>query len=89
MPFWLRGAAAIAIVLAAGCDNTPKEPLLVTPVEAQAYLQRGEKVLIADVRSEVGYRNEHIEGAISAPFAQIYQGQHTLPKDQWVLLYCT
>lgn len=90
-PFWGRAATAVvASVLVTACQpEAPAEPQLVTPSEAKARMAKGEAVTIVDVRSPMGYHNEHIEGALNVPLSNIAQNQHGLPKDRWVLLYCT
>lgn len=91
----LLAAAGLALLMI-GCKQGPYEPTVITPEEAQAYIKRGEEVVIADVRSETSYKREHIEGAIHFPYAEVMANAKikgettiTLPKDRWVLLYCT
>lgn len=83
-------AATGAALLLVGCSNKPYEPEVVTPQDVQARIQRGDAVLLADVRSPRSYQREHIEGAVSFPIAEVSQTNRVdLPKDRWIVLYCT
>lgn len=69
--------------------ETQYEPTVVTPQEVQARLKRGDAVVIADVRHADGYGREHIEGAVHFPYATLATDEVDLPKDRWIVLYCT
>lgn len=91
----LLAAAGLALMLV-GCKQGPYQPEIVTPEQAQAYIKRGEPVTIADVRSATSYKREHIEGAVHFPYAEVLANARikgetklTLPKEHWILLYCT
>lgn len=61
------------------------------PVEvALTALQSGAAVIV-DVRSKQAYDASHIAGAISIPLADIEMDPDglDLPKDQWIITYCT
>jgi 3-mercaptopyruvate sulfurtransferase SseA len=50
---------------------------------------KAENLLILDVRGEASYAAEHIEGAINIPWANLKETYSQLPKDRFILLYCT
>lgn len=81
---------AVAALLLAGCSNKPYEPELVTPQDVQGRLQRGDAILMTDVRHPRSFAREHIEGAVNFPIAEVSQTHKVdLPKDRWIVLYCT
>ena len=54
----------------------------------QAY--DAQSVLIVDVRNSGSYAAGHIPGAINVPLANIEANQlNDLPKDKWIVTYCT
>lgn len=61
----------------------------VTPEQAQARILAGEQLVILDVRSESAYKAGHIAGAINIPWANLKDDYSQLPKDRFILLYCT
>lgn len=91
MPKTIRrlSAALLTAWALAGCAQKPYAPELVTPEAVQARVARGEAVLLADVRKPASYRAEHIDGAVSFPAARLAEGRVALPKDRWIVLYCT
>lgn len=80
-------------LLAVGCAKEPAgpfEPERVTPAQVQERLSRGEKLTVVDVRSKRSYEREHIEGAVAMPAAEMKkEAAPGLPRDAWVVLYCT
>lgn len=90
----LKRLTLIGLTLfAVGCAAKPAgpfEPAQITPAEVQARLAKGEKIIVADVRSKRSYSKEHIDGAVALPVAELSKDQKPgLPKDAWVVLYCT
>lgn len=83
------GAVFLTAWALAGCAQKPYAPELVTPEAVQSRITRGEAVLFADVRKPASYRTEHIAGAVSFPAARLAEGRVALPKDRWIVLYCT
>lgn len=93
-------AAATALLLPAcapppaSAPGSPEAPssgapyALVSPQEARARLQQ-EPLLVVDVRSRARYDESHIEGAVSSPLVELETGHALLPKDRFILLYCT
>jgi 3-mercaptopyruvate sulfurtransferase SseA len=61
----------------------------VTPEQAYARIQAGEDLVILDVRSASAYKAGHIKGAINIPWANLKDDYSQLPKDRFILLYCT
>lgn len=55
----------------------------------KAQLDRGARMAILDARAPSDYMNEHIAGSVSVPFydAETYAKQ--LPKDAWLVCYCS
>ena len=45
--------------------------------------------LIVDVRDSGSYAAGHIPGAVSIPLAEIENRLNELPKEQWIITYCT
>lgn len=47
--------------------------------------------IIVDVRSQAAYETGHIEGAINIPLNEFESNPANidLPKDQWIITYCT
>jgi hypothetical protein len=56
--------------------------------EAQAAMKSG-KVVIVDVRSAADYAASHAHGAISIPLAEIEQRSKELPRESFIITYCT
>lgn len=63
--------------------------LKLSPAEVRSRKQSGEGFVVVDVRAVTAYATQHIEGAISLPLDQIAARSSELPKDRYVLLYCT
>ena len=66
----------------------------ITCEELKKFLDRGEKVVIIDTRTNSVYREEHIQGAINIyynPTGDPFERQMTftaLPADKPLVLYC-
>jgi rhodanese-related sulfurtransferase len=63
--------------------------LKLSPADVQSRKQAGESFVVVDVRSAASYATQHIGGAVSLPLDQIATRSPELPKDRYVLLYCT
>ena len=48
-----------------------------------------QSAIIVDVRDTGSYAAEHISGAINIPLAEIETRINELPKDSWIITYCT
>jgi cytochrome c oxidase cbb3-type subunit III len=69
-----------------GFRTTP----LTTPADAiKAQLDRGARMGILDARAPSDYLNEHIAGAVSVPFYDPDPYVAQLPKDAWLVCYCS
>lgn len=84
----MRRAFALlaAGLLLAAC--APYEAPKLTPEEVHSRMKAGEPVLFVDVRSPQAFALEHVEGAVNCP-ASRFGGKSDLPKDRWIVLYCT
>ena len=62
----------------------------VTVEEAKAALDSGEAIIV-DVRSQAAYDTSHVAGAIFIPLGAFETdiANVDLPKDQWIITYCT
>ncbi len=52
-------------------------------------LDRGAKLAFLDARAPSDYTNEHIAGAVSVPFYEPEPYYAGLPKDAWLICYCS
>ena len=70
--------------------QTEAEVPRVTVDEAKAALDSGEAVIV-DVRSQAAYDTSHIAGAVFIPLGAFETDIENidLPKDQWIITYCT
>jgi len=63
---------------------------LTTPADAiKAQLDRGARMAVLDARAPSDYLNEHIAGAVSVPFYDPGPYEAQLPKDAWIVCYCS
>ena len=62
----------------------------VPPQDAKKAFDAGTAIIV-DVRSRQAFEASHVTGAVSIPLADIEAnpGAVTLPKDQWIIFYCT
>lgn len=62
----------------------------VTAQDAKAAFDSGEAVIV-DVRSQAAYEAGHVDGALSIPLNEFETNIEgiNLPKDQWIITYCT
>lgn len=51
-------------------------------------LQRGENVILADVREVASYRAGHVPGAISVPYTEELGFLERFPKNKTIVLCC-
>ena len=52
-------------------------------------LDRGARMALLDARAPSDYVNEHISGAVSVPFYDPDPYFDSLPKDAWLVCYCS
>ncbi|HKQ68243.1 MAG TPA: c-type cytochrome, partial [Polyangiaceae bacterium] len=55
----------------------------------KAQLDRHARIGILDARAPSDYVNEHIAGAVSVPFYDVDTYASKLPKDAWLVCYCS
>ena len=61
-----------------------------TPADViHAQLERGAKMAVLDARAPSDYSREHIAGAVSVPFYDPDPYVPDLPKDAWLVAYCS
>ena len=69
-----------------GFRTTP----LTTPADAiKGQLDHGARMGILDARAPSDYMNEHIAGAVSVPFYDPDPYVSQLPRDAWLVCYCS
>ncbi len=69
-----------------GFRTTP----LTTPADAiKGQLDRGARMAILDARTPSDYLNDHIAGAVSVPFYDPEPYVAQLPRDAWLVCYCS
>lgn len=64
-------------------------PARVTPKEAYERIQAGEQMVVLDVRTAAAFNAERIKDAVNIPWANLREKYSQLPKDRFILLYCT
>jgi cytochrome c oxidase cbb3-type subunit 3/ubiquinol-cytochrome c reductase cytochrome c subunit len=66
-----------------------KQPLTTKAEVIHKELTRGARMALLDARAPSDYTNEHITGAVSVPFYDPDQYYAGLPKDAWLVCYCS
>lgn len=69
---------------------TPFGPRIeeISTAELQTRLEKGEKLVIIDVREPDEYAAGHVPGAVLKPLGQIQTWARELDKDEEILLFC-
>jgi predicted sulfurtransferase len=69
---------------------TEAEVPRVSAQDAKAAFEGGEAIIV-DVRSQASFEQSHVEGALSIPLStfEVSIENVDLPKDQWIITYCT
>ncbi len=62
--------------------------LEITPLEVKQRLDRGEKMLVVDVREPWEYAHCHLENALHIPMGSIPANLQQLDTDENVICYC-
>jgi rhodanese-related sulfurtransferase len=65
-------------------DSVRRVPI----AEAQEAMKSG-KVVFVDVRSLPEYQTAHVHGALSIPWGEIAQRAKELPRESFIITYCT
>jgi hypothetical protein len=60
----------------------------VSPEDAKAAFDSQSAVFV-DVRDSGSYASGHISGAINIPLTDLESRANELPKDRWIITYCT
>lgn len=61
----------------------------VTPEELKAMLDRGDKVIVGDVRGKASFEKKHITGSRSMPSSEIQAWGPKLLPEELVVFYCS
>jgi hypothetical protein len=77
-------ATAPARPIPPGDDSVRRVPI----AELQQAMKSG-KVVVVDVRSKDDYASSHAKGAISIPLSEIEQRSKELPRESFIVTYCT
>ncbi len=48
-----------------------------------------QSAIFVDVRDSTSYAQQHVKGALNIPLGDLESRLNELPKDQWIILYCT
>ncbi len=77
----------IVPVVFSAADNVPR----ITVQELKAKIDKGEDVVIVDVRAGREYEDSkiRIKGAIRIPIVQLEARSNELPRDKEIITYCT
>ncbi|MEA2691272.1 MAG: hypothetical protein QOJ16_659 [Acidobacteriota bacterium] len=67
-----------------GDDSVRRVPI----AEAQQAIKAG-KVVVVDVRSAEDYAAAHAHGAVSIPLGEIEKRSKELPRESFIITYCT
>lgn len=67
------------------------EPSRIRAVEVKDKIDRGEAIVLIDTRNEKAWAesDQKLPGARRIPVDEIELHTHTLPRDQWIITYCT
>ena len=63
--------------------------LYVSIDELKRELDHGADFVLLDTRSRPDYLFDHITGAMSMPFFEVEERFAELPKDKWIIAYCS
>jgi rhodanese-related sulfurtransferase len=68
--------------------NQPTEPKFIELTELEQMKQKGERVLVVDVRSPEEYAQAHVDGAINIPIEQLASKTDAIDDDAQVVTVC-
>ncbi len=60
----------------------------ISPQELRQKLERGEDILLLDIRSPQEYEICHIEGSILLPSEEVFKRYEELPRDKEIVIIC-
>ena len=61
---------------------------LLTPEQAQEYIQTTEDFYLLDVRTQEEYDTQHLAESTLIPQGELSTRLHEIPKDKDILIYC-
>ncbi len=77
-------------------ETGPREPsfqlqdeLFVPMAQVKQAMAEGANMILVDSRVPEAWAQDHITGAISIPFYEIDERYSELPKDTWIVAYCS
>ena len=76
-------------LLHTGVPSSIKEVPRITAGELNNRIEKGELVLIVDMRSFAGFESIHIKDAVSVPIDEIESRLEEFPSDQDIVFYCS
>ena len=93
LPLLLAGPASAGPAPQAAAPQTPPTAgadtvRRVSVAEAKEAVKSG-KAVVVDVRSADDYAASHVKGALSIPLAEIEQRSKELPRESFIITYCT
>ena len=81
-------AAIVGLGGLAWAQSQPPEAPRISAEEALKLVANGQAVVV-DVRNKLAWDENHAEGALSVPSAEIGKRLAELPKDKLIVAYCT
>ena len=75
---------AVPVAQPTPADDAPR----ITLVDAKADFDKGD-VIFVDTRADVGYKQEHIKGAINIPLGTLDSKIGELSKSKKIIAYCS
>ncbi len=79
------------VILSQPSKTTPVDAGMierVSPVEAWEAWESGQAVLL-DVRAESDFAANHAAGSVNIPLSELENRLEELPREKWIITYCT
>ncbi len=88
--------AALVLLLTQGGTSQPAAQLPAADIQAnrvsledaKAAYDQGQAIFV-DVRSADAYQAAHITGSLSIPLSELEGRLNEIPKESWIITYCT
>lgn len=61
----------------------------ITMRQMDEWLDRGEEVVLIDLRNRSSFACGHIKGAVNIPYEELESAAGRLPKDRLLIFYCS
>lgn len=61
----------------------------ITMRQLEALLDRGEDMVLIDLRNRASFARGHISGAVNIPFEELEASRNRLPVDRLLVFYCS